>query len=661
MTKIFKTAFISVAILVNLFCLNHESLKAQNSVVMQHNDLKRTGWMYKEKALNQANVSSGNFGKIFTRSVDDQMYAQPLVVSNLKVAGKFHNVVFAATVNNSLYAFDAESDTANMPLWKVNLTPTGYRAIKNSDMSGACFGAYKDFSGNMGIVGTPVIDTITKTLYVVARSVTIIAPKVFVQYLHAIDLRTGAEKPGSPVYITATVDGNGDGSVGGKITFNQQKQNQRPGLLLYKGIVYIAWASHCDWSPYHGWILGYDTHTMQLKYVYNDTPEGGLAGIWMSGQAPAVDDNGFIYVSTGNGTVGRNNNPNDTINRGESLLKLSTRSGNLKVVDFFTPKNYKQLENGDLDYGVDGVMLIPKTNLSLSGSKQSLLYLINNNDMGGTTADNSNVLEEININAEGSGDHHMHGTPVYFMNHDKKEYIYAWAEGGLLKQIPFNRNAKIFDTANTITALSGLPPGMPGAMLALSSNELKSGTGILWASHPLQGDANHKTVSGVLQAFDAGDVTHELWNSNQNPQRDSLGKFAKFVCPTIANGKVYMATFSNQLVVYGLIPAAVAKTNQSNAAALQAVAGNKSFDVFPNPAQDKVTIKYKNVITAPQEVSIELLNSFGELMLKQNRMISNEANTIVLDLPQGIKNGIYVLRITTANGDLTTIKLIIKK
>ena len=178
-----------------IFCfLVFVSAIAQVSVIMQHNDLKRTGWNATETTLTQANVSGGNFGKIFSRAVDDQVYAQPLVVSNLNIGGQNHNVVFVATVNNSLYAFDAESDTANTALWHVNLTFPGYRAISNADMTGACGGAYKDFSGNMGIVGTPAIDTANKILYVVARSVSTTGTKTFVQYLHAIDLITGAEK-----------------------------------------------------------------------------------------------------------------------------------------------------------------------------------------------------------------------------------------------------------------------------------------------------------------------------------------------------------------------------------------------------------------------------------------------------------------------------------
>lgn len=642
-------------LLLTLFVL---SARSQVNVLTQHNDLKRTGWNQNERVLNQTNVNSSTFGKIFTRTVDDQIYAQPLVLSNLAIKGKLHNVVFVATVNNSLYAFDAESDTANTPLWKVNLTFPGYRSIKNTDMTGACFGFYKDFSGNMGIVGTPVIDTVTNTLYVVARSVSTDGTKTFVQYLHAIDLRTGTEKNGSPVYITATVDGNGDGSVNGKITFNQQKQNQRPGLLLYKGVVYIGWASHCDWSPYHGWILGYDARTLQLKYTYNATPEGGLAGIWMSGQAPAVDDKGFIYVSTGNGTVGQNGNPNDTINRGESILKLSTSTGNLKVVDFFTPNNYPELERGDLDYGVDGVLLIPKTSFSISGSKESKLYLIDNNNMGGTTTDNSNAREIININPEAGGDHHLHGSPVYYVSPNKKEFIYAWCEGGLLKQIPFNRASKLFDTAHTITGQSNLPAGMPGAMLAVSSNGLKSRTGILWASHPLSGDANHKTVQGVLQAFAADDVTHELWNSNQNPGRDSIGNFAKFVCPTVANGKVYLATFSNKLDVYGILPAPVVQS--SNANAVVSVNNNYSFDIFPNPAKQNLTIKYNDNLGAEQQITIKLINSVGETVYNENLIASKNGITHTINLSSPVKDGLYITEIINSKGNIITKKLVIK-
>lgn len=529
--------------------------RTQVNVLTQHNNLKRTGWNNNETTLTQANVRS-NFGLLCKKKVDDQVYAQPLIVSNLTIKGKTRNVLFTATVNNSVYAFDAD-DTSSAPLWKVNLTYNGYRAVQNTDMTGACGGNYKDFSGKMGIVCTPVIDSATYTIYVLVRSVSNNG-QTFVQYLHALDTRTGAEKNGSPVYITATVKGSGDGSNGATITFDQQHEGPRAGLLLYNNTVYMAWASHCDWSPYHGWVMGYDATTLKQKYVYNDSPEGGLAGIWMSGQAPAVDDNGYIYVSTGNGSVGNNGNAGDTINRGESLLKLQPSGSTLKVRDFFTPNDYQYLEDYDLDYGVDGVLLIPNTNLSLSGSKESYLYLINNNKMGGVTFNNSNVVQMLDVNA--SADFyakHLHGSPVYFKNSTGKEYVYAWAEGGLLKQFPFNRAAGNFDTANKKVGFTTLPYGMPGGMLSLSSSGSKDGTGILWVSHPLQGDANQSVVPGMLQAFDANDVTNELWNSSLNSKRDGVGNFAKFVCPTIANGKVYLASFSGYIAVYGLNPPAV--------------------------------------------------------------------------------------------------------
>jgi len=524
---------------------------------MNHNDLKRTGWNSNETILTQSTISNGNFGLVFARSVDDQIYAQPLVVSNVTIGGSKHNIVIVATVNNSLYAFDADDASVTSPYWQDNLTfnPSTYRPIKNTDMTGACGGNYKDFSGNIGIVGTPAIDTVTNTLYVVARSVTKTSPATFVQYLHAIDITTGTEKTGSPVYITATYPGTGSGSSGGIMTFNQQKQNQRPGLLLYNGIVYIGWASHCDWAPYQGWLMGYDATTLQQKYVYNSVPNGGLAGIWMSGQPPAVDDYGNIYITTGNGTTGTGGNPNDTTNRASSLIKLSTASGALKVKDFFTPMDYIYLNDDDLDYGVDGVLLIPYSNLSLSGSKEGKLFLIDDNNMGGTTSDNSNVLQILNVaNTTTSNTRHLHGSPVYYEDRLGNEYIYAWAEGSLLKQFPFDRGTMLFDTLNVKIGNTALPSGMPGAMLSLSSNGTQYGTGILWANHPINGDANQSVVPGDLQAFDATDVTHELWNSNWSSKRDSIGKFAKFVPPTIANGKVYMATFSNKLNVYGLNP-----------------------------------------------------------------------------------------------------------
>ena len=653
---------------------------AQVNVIMNHNDLKRTGWNNQETILATDNISNGNFGKIFSRSVDDQIYAQPLVLSNISIGGGTHNIVIVATVNNTLYAFDADNASVSAPYWQANLThdPGNYRPIKNSDMTGACTfpPGYLDFTGNMGIVGTPAIDTATNTLYVVARSVSKTGTPTFVQYLHAIDITTGLENSGSPVFITATYPGSGDGNVGGVISFEQQKENQRPGLLLYNGTVYISWASHCDWGPYHGWVIGYDASTLQQKYVYNATPDGGSGGIWMSGQPPSVDDDGNLYLTTGNGTTGKNGDPNNVTNRGSSLIKLSNTSGALKVTDFFTPMNYTYLNDEDLDYGNDGVLLIPGTHLSLSGSKEGRLFLIDNNNMGHTTSDNSNVLQILNVaDATTSNTRHLHGSPVYFKDENGNENIYAWCENSLLKQFPFIRNTLLFDTINVKIGNTVLPGGMPGAMLSVSSNGSQQGTGILWASHPINGDANQANVSGVLQAFDATDVTHELWNSTWNSKRDSIGTFAKFVPPTIANGKVYMATFSNKLNVYGLNPpAASACSNTLPPSWQSADIGYVAFpgDVCVNNSVFSITASgddiwnsadafhyvFQKVIADESQitarvVSIKNTSDFAKCGVMFRKNLDPGSPYVFLNLIPS--NQIYVQQRTTQSGDATNV------
>ena len=278
-------------LLLALIILISLNSSAQKSVLTQHNNNNRTGWYDNEVTLNKSNVHAGSFGKIFTRIIDDQIYAQPLVKLNLSIPGKGNkNIVFVATVNNTVYAFDADSANVTTPYWQINLTPAHSRVISKNDETGACGGFYNDFSGNMGIVGTPVIDSSTNTMYVVARSVdTSNRGKVFKQYLHAINITTGADIK-TPVLIAASASGYGDGSSGGYVYFDALHNNQRAGLLLANGIVYIIWSSHCDWGPYHGWLIGYDKTTLLQKYVYCSTPDGYNGGIWMSGGGPSADE-----------------------------------------------------------------------------------------------------------------------------------------------------------------------------------------------------------------------------------------------------------------------------------------------------------------------------------------------------------------------------------
>ena len=581
--------------------------QAQVHVYTQHHDLDRTGWNRKETILTTKNVKTGKFGMLFSRAVDDQIYAQPLVICNVfsQTTAK-KNFVIVATVNNSIYAFDADSMNVTQPYWQINLTPAGSRAVKNSDMTGACGGQYRDFSGNMGIVGTPVVDTATMTLYVVARSVNP-TTKVYAQYFHAIDLTTGQQRAGSPVKISPQISStNGDGAVGGVLTFDAQKQNQRSGLLLSgDGIVYVTWASHCDWTPYHGWVVGFDKTSLAQKVVYNTTPEGYNGGIWMSGGAPAMDSDGNIYLAVGNGSIGKNGNFSDLTNRSESALKLQRNSTTLSVTSFFTPMNISALEASDLDFGVTEVMLLPGTDRAMTGCKDGKIYLLNRNAMGGFNASSNNVVQTIDL----GNNAHLRSSLSYYKG-ENKEFVYSWSENALLKAFPYNRTTNQFDLGQTVSSGVQGPTGNNGALLSVSSNGSVDSTAILWASHAANGDANQSVRPGILRAFAATDVTKELWNSGQ-VVANVPGNYAKFVCPTIANGKVYLATFSNKLVVYGLTTVtAPVQCNQPNVSSGKtAIATSVEFNngnVAGNATDGNMSTRWASAYSDPQSITVDL-------------------------------------------------------
>ncbi|EEF59520.1 chitobiase/beta-hexosaminidase C-terminal domain-containing protein [Pedosphaera parvula] len=518
------------------------------AVLTQHNDQARTGANLQENTLNVNNVNSNQFGLMFSRAVDDQIYAQPLVMTNVNIPGKgVHNIVIVATVNDTVYAFDADDASVTAPYWTNSFLGPNIVAPRNTDMTGACGGNYRDFSGNMGIVSTPVIDPATGTIYLVARTKE--NGSTYVQRLHALNITTGLDRPNSPVVITASYPGTGDGSVGGMITFDPQRQNQRSGLALINGIVYIGWASHCDWGPYHGWFIGYDAATLQRSVVYNTTPNGTDGGIWQSGQAPSADANGNIYLSIANGTVGVSGNPRSLVNRGESFLKLTRNGTNFTIASWFTPYNYQALENGDIDLGSAGLLLIPGTTLACSGGKQGVFYLVDRDNMGGlsgsSTAD-TNIIQSFAVSTD-----HIHGSPVWW-DGPNGSFCYIWPSSVRLQQYKFDRTLSRFNTPAYAQSPTAAPNGQTGGMLSISANGTNAGTGILWAYHQLSGDANQAVRPGILHAYDAQNVTNELWNSEQVSARDSVGNYGKFTPPTVVNGKVYLSTFSGRLNVYGL-------------------------------------------------------------------------------------------------------------
>ena len=528
------------------FCKIH----AQISVLTQHNNLKRTGWNSQETILNHSNVKTGSFGLVGTLAVDDEIYAQPMVVANMTIGAYTGQVVFAATVNNTVYAFNASDVSEPAPLWQNNLNPVDQRAPDIFDLTDMAFGKpcggnYRDFSGKLGLVGSPVIDAISKTLYVATKSVD--KNGVFTAYLNALDITTGQHRAGSPHIINAQVNGSGEGNLNNIIHYNAKIQNQRPALLLLNNVVYVASASHCDWGPYHGWILGFDAGTLNLKYTYNATPNGWAGGIWMAGQGISVGDDGNLYVVTGNGSTGADNNDMNG-GRSESLIKLSPQ---LEVLDWYTPTNYNHLDDKDLDYGSDGALIIPNSSLTISGSKEGISYVVDYNNMGKITAGNLQVKDTLEFNPQREGFVHVHGSPVY-AEYGNNEFVYAWAETYKIRQFTLNRGngtfLKTFKQGNR-----NLDNGMPGAMLSVSSNQQDTATGIVWACFPTSGNANNQVRPGSVAAYNANDVSlGELWNSEKDP-RDNEGTFAKFNSATIANGNVFVPTFSGNLKVYGLL------------------------------------------------------------------------------------------------------------
>lgn len=601
---------------------------SQQSVVMQHADVNRTGWYKQETSLTVNNVKPGYFGKLFERAVDDQVYAQPLVIYHVNVGNAgTKNLLIVATVSNSVYAFDADSANASAPYWQVNLTGQNSRPVKNTDMTGSCGGNYLDFNGNIGIVGTPVADTVTNTLYLVSRSLNTSTNQA-VQYLHALDIATGAEKFNGPQAITATVSGNGDGNVNGVISFDPLKQNQRGGLLLLNGIVYITWASHCDWGPYHGWILGYDKSTLQQKVVYNTTPNGYYGGIWMSGAAPSVDENGNIYVGVGNGSVGDNNDPSAVINRSESAVKLTPSGSTLTVSSFFTPNNIEELEAADLDFGVTQMLLIPGTNRVFTGCKDGKLYMLDRDNMGGYNITANNAAQSIDLGLSA----HFRSSLAYYQG-QQSEYVYTWSENSLLKSLFFDRTANKVDLSKVKSSGVQGPIGNNGAVLSVSSNGSIDSTAVVWASHATNGDANQYTRAGILRAFDANDVTKELWNSSMYTS-DDPGNFAKFNCPVIANGKVYLATFSNKVIAYGLLAnPLITPCNSPNAAINKNTFASSAATPASAAVDGDTATTWTSVATDPQSLAVDLGSRYDvcQIAVKWGNAVGKNFNIQVSD------------------------------
>ena len=505
------------------------------NVLTQHNDSFRTGANLSEYLLTVSNVSTSQFGKLFSRALDGQIYAQPLYVNGLMISNNLHNVVYVETEHDSVYAFDADDPAASNALWQVSLGTS----VPIADIQGCT-----DLKPEIGITGTPVIDLTTSTMYLVAKT-RVVGGSVtnHFQQLHALDLVTGQEKFGGPVSIQGSVPGTGTGSVGGTLTFDPLFQHSRAGLLLLSNTVYVAFGSHCDYGNYHGWLFGYNATSLQQSAIFCTTPnagggpDDGGGGIWGSGMGPAADADGNIYVSTGNGALDKNTGGLDF---GDSLIKLSVSNGTLVVADWFSPHDQANMYTNDLDLGAGGPVVIPSANLVVLIGKTGTMYLINPQHLGGfvNSSSDTNIVQEFSAVTNPS----FVGQSLVYWSGPTNDFIFLWTH-----KMPVT--AYSFDGASIATSPLATGGTVQNADrvggISLSANGNTPGSGILWGTEAGNG--------GTIHAYDATNVAHELWNSQQLASRDALGSYTKFCAPTIANGKVYVTTTSSNLVVYGLL------------------------------------------------------------------------------------------------------------
>ena len=496
------SSFVAIALLAE-----GSAARAQVNVLTQHNDNFRDGVNAGETILTPSNVNKSQFGLLFKVAVDDQVFAQPLVVARVNIAGGTHSVLYVATANNSVYAFDANSGTM---YWHVNFGPPITKALANWDCN--------DTLGSSGIMSTPVIAN--NSLFVVAQTY---VNATSTHSLHALNLSTGADQADSPVQIQHS-------------DFESVYELQRPGLLSANGNVYFSFASHCDQNSWKGLTFAYSQSNLSQVGVFDASPSDNGNGIWQSGNGAAADPTGNVYWVTGNGGW------DGETNFSETMLKANAALG---LQDWHTPSDYSSLDEGDADLTASGPLLMMKTNLLVAGGKAGVLTLVNTQDMG-HLGDNTAAQ---NWQATSS---HIHSMTYFNSN------LYLWGQSDYLRV--FNFNGSSFNTTPTFTG-SVQAFNHPGGSLSISSNGPNNG--ILWAATnsknaPDGAGAWHTTLPGILYAYNTANMSL-LWTNEQDAARDDCNYYAKFTDPTIANGKVYLPSFgtaqtqSGQVCVYGLL------------------------------------------------------------------------------------------------------------
>lgn len=499
------------------------------NVLTFHNDVMRTGQNLNEGTLTPANVNSANFGRVMFLKSQGKVDAEPLYVSNLVVGGKKRNVLFVVTEHDLAYAFDADTFE---PLWNVSLITAEETTSDKRDC--------EQIEPEIGITATPVIDLSAGphgTMYVVAMSKN--SSGEYFQRLHALDITTGEDRLPAQA-ISATFPSTGTNSIHGHVVFDAKQYEDRAALLLSNGVIYTTWASHCDHEPYNGWIIGLSETTLKRVSALSFTPNGSEGAIWMTGDGPAVDAAGNVYLLTGNGTfdssLGSTGFPSER-DFGNSFVKLATQNNGLSVYDYFSMHNNAAESNGDEDLGSGGVMLLPDLkdgsgkvrHLAVGAGKDQVIYVVNRDSMGKFNPSSDSAIYEELPNALGGAEF---ASPAYFNG-----TVYYGAYLSQLRAFPVtNALLAITPSSQTSTRFD-----YPGTTPSISANGTTNA--IVWAVENSQ--------SGVLHAFDATNLTHELYNSNQAGKRDQFFD-NKFIVPMVAGGKVFVGTPSG-VMIFGLL------------------------------------------------------------------------------------------------------------
>ena len=526
-----KARYCAVAVCVLFsFCL---SMSAQVAVPTYQSDNYRSGANTHEINLTPSNVNAAQFGRLAVFNVQGFVYAQPLYVPNVNIGGVLHDVVYVVTEHDQVYAFDVNS---RRQLWTRNLLiPTApltqVTPVSSSDVH--C----DDLVPEIGITGTPVIDVQNNQMFLVARTKEHNAARHtthFVQTLYALDLRTGQLR-NPPRRISGRVPGSGEGSQGGYLTFDPLLEGQRASLLLSNRQVFVGWASSCDNGAYHGWLMSFDEIGLLPSGVFVDTPNGREGGYWGSGSGPAADSSGSIYLATGNGSF------DSQADYGDTILRLMWSSSGIALNDYFTPSDQLTLDYNDTDLGSGGVTLLPDMpgspfpHLLIQAGKEGTVDLVNRDNMGHFHPGNDDQIVQTLPFIIGP----VYGAPAFWNN-----TAYFGGQYDRLKAFAFNPQTQLLSAG----PISQSPEVFtsPAPVPAVSSNGTSNG--IVWAVDTQA--YNNGGGPAVLRAYDASNLASELYNSQQNPSRDSAGYAVKFTVPTIADGHVFVAA-QNQIAMYG--------------------------------------------------------------------------------------------------------------